>query len=339
MALTNQHKIYAAGAVLALLAGGVYLKQRDAKLDDDKHTKRAGAAALPEVKISAEDVDKITKIELKNADKGSVVLEKADGKWRVKKPVDYPANEQNVKTLLDNMKELKAKELIDPSPSAYAEYQVDDVKGVHATAYKGADKALDMVFGKSGGRGQMARKLGADGVFAISGYSSYLYTREAKGWRDNAILKFDDAKVTKVEIENEHGALTFTKDGEAWSAKQKKDKLERFDDAKLKDMLRAYKALTAEDYGDGKADADTGLDKPATLTFSLSEGDPVKVRLGKTATGESRYLVKEGSPQVFVVSSWAAGWGVAKADKFQKPEEKKDDKDKKKDEKKDEKKK
>ena len=36
-------------------------------------------------------------------------------------------------------------------------------------------------------------------------------------------------------------------------------------------MLRAYKALTAEDFADDKTDADTGLDKPATLAFTLKD--------------------------------------------------------------------
>jgi hypothetical protein len=253
------------------------------------------------------------------------VLEKVDGAWRVKSPVDYAANQQNVKSVLDNLKELKAKDVIDTTEAAYGEYNLDEAKAVHVVAYKGGDKAADLYFGKSGGRGQMARKTGQVGVYAISGYSSYLYQRDVKNWRDNAILKFDDAAVTKVDLKNENGDFLFKKEGESWVGTVKGDKIERFDENKVKDMLRAYKTLNAEDFGDGKSDADTGLDKPAAqVTFTLKEGDPIKLAVGKTSSGESRYLKKEGSAQTYIVSSWAAGWAVGKTDKFQKPEDKKD---------------
>ena len=348
MALSTEHRIYVAVGLLAALGGGVYLVQKEQKTEDTKHAVGAASANLPEMKLPADDVDKITKIQLKNADKGEVVLEKTGADWRVKKPVDYPANQANVKTLLDNLKEVKGKELIDPSTGSYAEYGVDDAKAVKVTAFKGNDKALELLFGKAGGRGQMARKAGLDGVYAVSGYSAYLYTRETKNWRDTSIVKFEDEKASKVEIENENGKFTFTRDGEAWTGRakldkaEKSDKIDRFDDAKIKDMLRAYKTLSADDFADDKPDAETGLDKPAAkILITMKEGDPVRLLVGKTASGESRYVRKDGAPQVYTISSWSAGWAVAKADKFQKPEEKKDDKkdDKKKDDKKDDKKK
>ena len=38
-------------------------------------------------------------------------------------------------------------------------------------------------------------------------------------------------------------------------------------------MLKAYKGLNADDFGDGKSLADTGLDKPeATVTIALKDG-------------------------------------------------------------------
>jgi hypothetical protein len=342
--MSNQIKIGIAAVVLVGMAGAAYQAQQADKQENARLTAGSGSGSLPEFKLAADDMDKITKIELKNADKGEVVLEKDGDKWRVKKPVDYPANQQNVKSLLDNLKELKAKDVIDKGTGAYADYQVDDAKAVHVVAYKGNDKVVDLYFGKSGGRGQMARKAGVDGVFAISGYSSYVYARDTKNWRETSLLKFDDAAVTKVDLKNENGEFSFAKEGDAWTAKfkgekaDKADKLERFDDNKIKDMLRAYKGLSADDFADDKPDADTGLDKPAaSLTFTLKEGDPIKLSVGKTSSGESRFLRKEGDKQVYVISSWSAGWAVAKADKFQKPEEKKDDK--KKDDKKDDKKK
>ncbi|MCU0656394.1 MAG: DUF4340 domain-containing protein [Polyangiaceae bacterium] len=345
--MSNQIKIGIAAAMLVGMAGAAYQAQQADKKENARLTAGAGSSALPEFKLAADDVDKITKLQIKNADKGEVILEKQGDQWRVKQPVDYPANQQNVKSVLDNLKEIKAKDVIEKSASAYADYQVDDAKAVRVTAFKGNDKAIDLFFGKSGGRGQMARKDGVEGVFAVSGYSSYIYARDTKGWRESSILKFDDAAVTKVEIKNETGEFVFSKEGESWSGKLKNDKIERLDENKVKDMLRAYKGLMAEDFGDGKSDADAGLDSPSsTVTFTLKEGNPIKLLVGKPSSGENRFLRKDGDKQIYVIAAWASGWAVAKTDKFQKPEEKKDDKkdgdkddDKKKDDKKDDKKK
>lgn len=325
MALSNEHKIYAGLAILAVLGGATYLNRQKQNDEAKKYVAGSASANLPAIKLPSEDVEKITKITLQNETKTDIVLEKKGDKWQLTKPVDYPANQGNVKSLLDNLKELKLKEQIETGTASYKDYNLEDGKSMHVVAFKGSDKAIDLYFGKSGGRGQMVRKAGTDGVFAATGYSAFLYTRDAKSLRDNEILKLDDAALTQVEVVNETGTFLFKKDGETWKGTLKDKAIDRFDDAKVKDLVRAYKTLTAEDYADGKSDADTGLDKPAaTITFSRKEGDPVKVEVGKTSTGESRYLRTPGKPQAFVVSSWAAGWAVAKTEKFQKPEEKKD---------------
>src|SRR5512142_3207987 len=96
--------------VLAALGGAVYKVSKDDATKGSSTT--TTSADLPEIKAS-DDIDKIS---ITNADKGEIVLEKKgtgpDAKWEVTKPLVAPANQANVKQLLDNMKELKAKEVI-----------------------------------------------------------------------------------------------------------------------------------------------------------------------------------------------------------------------------------
>src|SRR5690606_25640695 len=135
------------------------------------------SAEMPELK-APEDLDKIS---ITNADKPEVVLEKRDDNtWYMVKPVEAKANQQNVKSLGDNLKELKAKEVIvaEPTEEVRKDYQFEAEKGVHVVVWKGGDKKLDLTFGKSGARGQMAMVEGKDSIYAVSGYSSYLYGRE-----------------------------------------------------------------------------------------------------------------------------------------------------------------
>lgn len=344
--MNTEQKIYVGLGLLAVAAGALYLNRKSDAKDVSAHSVTAASADFPAIAVPKDDVDKITKLEVTtpkkdDKEKVTVVLEKKGDNWVVVKPVEAKANAGNVKSALDNLKELKVKESIDHGTSTYAQYDLSDEKALHVVAYKGGDKAIDLYFGKSGSRGQMARIGGKDGVWIAGGYSSYLYSREVKNWRETEILKFEDANVIQTEVTNKNGVFSFSKNGDKWSGsvtlfdkdgklnKKPEKEWKKFDEGKVKDMLRAYKALNAEDFADAKAD--TGLDKAATeggiLHFKLKDnGGDITIKVGKTQKGSSRYAIKDGGDgTVYVLSSWAADWAVAKQDKFEKP----DDKDKK----------
>jgi hypothetical protein len=310
---------------------------------------------------------------MKNADKETVVLEKKGDGWEITAPTQAKANQADVRTLLDSLKDLKVTEAIERSAANYDKYDLGDAKGVHFIAYKGADKALDLVFGTSGTRGQMMRVAGKDGVFIATGYQSFLYTKEAKGWRDKSIAKFEDVNAVSVEIDNAQGKYSFTKNDGKWTgtfvaspnrpapkdedadkkdegkdadkkdAKKdgekkdgdkkevaKKDDKDRskswegFDGAKVDDLLRAYKNLSAIDFAD--AGAETGLDAAAKeggiVRIKLKDGaGDYTILVGKTQKGKNRFAKREGGDDtVYVISSWAAEWATAEPSKFEKKE-------------------
>lgn len=321
MAFTTEKKIYVALGVLALMAGGLYMQQRNVAEEMAKHAPGALVASLPEIKLSAEDAEALTRIEIRNADQGEVVLEKQGDAWAMTKPISYPAHRQNVKSLIENLRELKLKDTIDPGESQYATYELDDEKAVHVTAFKGDEKVVDLYFGKSGSRGQMTRMGAQPGVYIAGGYSSYLYTREAKSFRDNEIFRFNDAKVVGVEVSNANGVFKFSKEGEAWSGTLKGQKFATLDGEKVKDFLRAYKTLNADEFADEKTDDDMGLEKPvATVKITLDEDGGTRTLFVGTESEEpkGRYAKKPDGATAFVIGSWVADWATADKAKFEK---------------------
>jgi Domain of unknown function (DUF4340) len=340
--MKTEHKIYVAVAILLALAGGWYTTNQKKQKDIAAHSAPSSTTDLPTVAVSKEDVEAITKVEVKNADKSSITLEKKGDSWEVTAPVKAKANAANVRSLLDNLKEIKVKESIDRGSSTYKQYELDDEKGVHVTAFKGEGKIFDSYFGKSGSRGQLARIGGKDGVWVVNGYSPFLYTREVKNWRETSILKFEDANVIQASVTNPNGLFSFSQNDGKWSGsytKRDKDgklndkpekKWEKFDEGKVKEMLRAFKSLTAEDFGDEKSD--TGFDAAETnggviqLKLKDNAGD-ITIKVGKTNKGTSRFALKEGGDgTVYVVSSWSADWATAKTDKFEKSDKKEEKK-------------
>jgi hypothetical protein len=335
---STDNKLYVALGVLAVLGGTLYVVNKNKKEEAAQYTLSGQNAALPKIAFSDEDLKGIDKIVLKKPageDGGApkdIELVKKGEEWRVSKPVDALANQANVKSLLDNLKALKPSEMIDSSPSSYDKFGVSEGKALHATFMKGDAKAFEAYFGENGGRGQMTRIAGKDGVFAIKGYSSYLYDREVKGWRDTTVFKFEDTAVNAATIDNEHGSFSFTKSGEAWKGTFKPAKggaakdIERFDEAKVKDFLRAYKGLNASDFAEaGKTPADLGLDKPAaTVVITLNDGAKRELKVGATAEGSARWAQASGVTELVSISSWTADWALAEPKKFQKAEDKKE---------------
>jgi Domain of unknown function (DUF4340) len=336
MALSTENKLYISLGVLAVLGGALFLQNKKDKAEAQSYTLSGQAASLPKIELSDDDLKKIDKIAISKPASGDagapvdVELTKTGEDWKLSKPTDATANQPNVKSLLDNLKVLKVSELIDKSTASYAKFGLSDDKALHAVFSKGSAVALDVYFGDSGGRGQMTRIAGKDGVYAVKGYSSYLYARDVKGWRDLTIFKFEDTQVSNVTIDNANGSFVFALEGDKWTSKFKKGKdsaapIKNFEESKLKDMLRAYKALNADNFAEkSKTPADVGLDKPvSTVVFTLKDGAKREIKLGATAEGTSRWVKATGSDEIWSISSWAAEWATADEKKFQKSEDKK----------------
>ncbi len=330
MALGTDKKLGIAVVVLAVLGGVLWMQRKKEKDEAQSYTAEQKTADLPKLGITEDKTKAIDKIVIHQAgqDGGApkdVTLEKQGDKWMVAAPVKAEANQTNVKSLLDNLKTLEVKESIDPSKDAYAKYDLTADTALHATFSAGKDKVFEAYFGESGSRGQMTRIAGVDGVYSVKGYSSFLYAREVKDWRDRSVFKFDDKKVKSVTITNEHGEFLFAKDGDKWTAKFKKAKtpmataLKDFEESKVKDAINAYKGLNADGFGEGKKLSDVGLEEPtATITFELSDGAKKTLAFGSSAEGTSRWAKSGDSDEILSIGSWAADWALAEPKKFTK---------------------
>jgi hypothetical protein len=308
--------------ILGVLVLGVlgFLVYEQSRKDAAIGQPPALAKDLPSIS-APDDIDKIS---LTNGDKGEVVLEKvadatdasagdggAGGVWRVTQPVNAPANQQNVKDLVANLKDLTIEEPINLKldDDVRKDKQLDPAHGLHVMAWKGADKKVDETFGKSGTAGQLVVLTSKpDQVWAAKGYSGYLYTKAAKDFRDKDILKFDDGNAAQVTIVNPH-TLSFTK-GDKWVGTVDKKPIANLGEDKVKDFLRVYHALDADEFADGKTLEETGLDKPdATLSVVLKDGaGKYDLLLGKTGTGTDRYVKRAGDDTIYQITTYQAEW-------------------------------
>lgn len=330
--MDQQKKLYVALGILVVLGGLLIFQRQGEHKEAMQHSLEGQAANLPKIDVTDEATKTIDRIVIRKpapkeggGEAEEIELVKTgEEAWSLEKPTKAKANASNVKSLLENLPKLSLTEAISENKDEYERWGVSDEKALHATFFKGQDSVFDVYFGENGSRGQMTRLAKHDGVYAIKGFSKWLYERDAKGWRDKSMLKFDDKEVVKVDVQNKNGLFTFDKAGESWTGKLGKTAaaqkpIDKFQPSKVDDLLRAYKALSAIDFGDDKQPADVGLDKPeATVTIELKGGTGRHVlKVGKTAEGTNRWAMTNGSDQIYSLSSWSSDWATAGVDKFQ----------------------
>jgi uncharacterized protein DUF4340 len=329
--MDQQKKLYVTIGILVLLVGLLFVQRKGEHKDIEAHSLEGQSANLPKIAITEETSKAIDRIVIfKPAEKEGGTAEDielvktGEDAWSLEKPTKAKANASNVKSLLENLPKLSLSEAVAENKDDYDRWGVSDQKALHATFFKGQENVFDVYFGENGSRGQMTRLAKQDGVYAIKGFSKWLYERDAKGWRDKAMLKFDDKEVVKVEIQNKNGVFVFDKAGEGWTGKQGKTAaaakpIEKFQASKVDDLLRAYKSLSAIDFGDGKKPAEVGLVSPeATVTIELKGGTGVHVlKVGNVAEGTNRWAMTNGSDQIYSISSWSSDWATSDAKKFE----------------------
>ncbi len=336
--MDSTKRLYVALGALAL--GGVLVFQQTKKEQsvEQAHSLAAAQGQLPELALEEEVTKTIDTVELhvppEKKEDGSgeaidVVLKKqGDDQWVLDKPMSYPANLNNVTSLLKNLTSLKLVEQVSQRTDAYDKWGLAGDDALHAVFKKGDEVLLDAYFGNNGSRGQMTRLGNQDGVFAVSGFSRYLYARDVTNWRDKALFKFDDKDVEHVVVDNESGRFEFTRDGSSWKGLLKGKAIERFKASKVDDLLRAFKALNANGFGDDKKAQDVGLGEKAlaTVTITMKDGgQSYALKVGDTAEGSSRWVQVGGKDDLFSISSWAADWATAEPTKFQEKAEEADE--------------
>jgi hypothetical protein len=271
---------------------------------------------LPSIAVPPADIASVTRIELTRPDdddpsrSSTVTLERANGRWRLTSPISARASAYKVGELLTNLTTLYLWKVVDRGTGFYDDYDLTEAKALHVTVWKGAAKATELFCGKSSAEGQLVRLPGVDGIFALvnwgpQGYAGFLYTRDVRSWRDSSIFAFDPADVAAVEITNRHGVLR---------------------PEKADDLLRAYHALAADDFG---ADADrprAGIDDAAAtggiVRIKLKgRSDDLVLRVGRLANQETpwairgnRFAMRDGDDTLYIIAPWTAAWAIGRTD-------------------------
>lgn len=216
----------------------------------------------PETK-SIISVDKLKTIRIERQD-DTTEIEVAEGRYRVVKPIDYPADSAVVAGLLNSLKVATLGEVISKREEKFDDFEVGD-KGIKIIL-KG-DKDVAFYIGKYAGDYQNSyfRFFNEKKVYLVRGLNKYHVDKKVDDWRDKTIFKIDKSVMEKIAFDDKEifrqDTLWFYKDS-------------IIEKGKIEGVLNNFSNLRA-----------TG--------FSDTSGFQVKNRIKLTAGG-SEYLLELG---------------------------------------------
>ncbi len=169
--------------------------------------------------ISAEAVRSIT-IRRNNE---SLLMERSDHLWRLKKPVDIPVRQDKIREFLNKIENMCIGPVISTQSEKMQKFEVDEKAGVQLTL-SAKEKSYTVILGKSTAdfRGLYIRFPEEQKVYMSKGLNRYYLTWRWQDWAEREIISFQPEELTRFTLTRGKRETEFvSKDGK-WSRGKEK---------------------------------------------------------------------------------------------------------------------
>jgi len=230
--------------------------------------------------------EQATKLQVKRKGAQDLLLEKRGDDWRLVKPIQGLATEDEVDRMVKAIAELK------PSGSrADVDLNSDDFglkePDLTATLWYDGGKSVEVSLGGETpvGSERYARIAGRDKLYMVSSSFRTTLSKDAEKLREKKLVKVEKDDVTGLALQHDQTRVTCVKRGTGdqvtWRMTEPLDTAA--DEWNVKQLIDKVIEVQAEDFlREKKSDAELGLDKPQVkVTLDLADGRKLTVALGK----------------------------------------------------------
>ena len=235
-----------------------------------------------------------TRLELQGDEDRTVTLVKQGDGWTVEQLGGFPADDQKVDDLLDDLRGLKVRRPVVSGSRYHGSFNVtaDENEGrVRIWDEPAEDPEVDLILGSSPNyRTVHVRLVGENPVYEVSGLAAYDVRADSGTWIDKDLVDIAEAELVGLSLSNENGSLELVKEEEQWRLVGEERPL---DDDEVDSLLRAARSIQLADGVGPKDAASHGLsDAAAAVTLRWRPSAPADAAEGGApSAAEVRELV------------------------------------------------
>lgn len=265
------------------------------------------------------DSTKIDRILIEQPAKPAVEL-KLEGKiWNVvlAEGKTFPADRQTVMNSLGELTGMKIKALATRDAEKFGRFQVDSTGTTVRVFSSGKEKAA-VVLGKFNfvSRSEFntyVRNAASNEVFAVEGFISSTFNREADNWRDKKVWEIREDAIRQIELifPGDSSWAAFKADGNKWISVS-----DTLDDFKSGQLVRQVTSISATQFDDAISPAEVSGSPKYTIKVSLDNGTARELMLIQHPDDGAYYrATADNYPYVFRLSRSSLDGSVLKSRK------------------------
>jgi hypothetical protein len=271
----------------------------------------------PVLGFAAEDVTGLEVVAKANKpDQGpdKVELARKDGKWVVANAGDYPADEEKVTKVIEQLAELKIREPIARSKTNHEALKVGEFEYGRKLKVRTASEEKALIIGAGKGQSIHLRYADKDDVYQAAGMSAWSVHSKVRNYIDTKYLSLEKDKVNALTVTNPKGQLTFTRQGEEGWALAELPPDEELDQSQVTLLVNRMSNVNLSQPLGKEVKPEYGLAQGTRVVLvSSEEGETVTTSYTIGAmTGEEYYLKADDNEFVITVAKWATGEATEK---------------------------
>ena len=265
--------------------------------------------------LRAFDTETVASMVIDSAD-GRVRLEKVGSEWRLREPLDFPADSLTVDSTLNSLAGIEADRRLGADGVDLAEYGLDaPVATVVLGRADGGETTLAVGTELPLGQKRALQIEGSDEIVISSGWFASDLQREIDDWRSRDVVNLASEQIASIDIGAGTDTIRAVRLGDEWQLLSPVEDLA--DKDHLQGLISDLASLRIEEFLDDRADtAELGLQVPDyEITVVRSDGgEPVRLDFGAVREGEggTEVACRRGDGEYFWVND-VVGTRLSKA--------------------------
>lgn len=154
-----------------------------------------------DAKLFVADSSKIDKIEIVRNNE-TIVLEKQGDKWKITKPIDYPADTNSVYPMLKDLKNFRVESVASENPSKLSNF-IDSSNNTQVSTYQEGKLLGTFILGKAQGfQNAYIKRPDENRVLLASEISPFNFNKQLKDLRNKHITSIVPITVSRIDFKS-----------------------------------------------------------------------------------------------------------------------------------------